>query len=159
MALASASSCGPSEGVYSRGGPGTHELAWMRRGYRAARQLGSWSSGGKDVWGLWQPQARKSQSAGGPSQHLASCRRVHAEALMRCVGKLALPSAQGSDSCECDRVCPCRGSSQRPAAGVKEPAPPAPYNWCERATQQGPFLVPGRGRASPSGVSSWLLGR
>lgn len=93
MALASASSCGPSEGVYSRGGPGTHELAWIR-GYRAARQLGSWSSGGKDVWGLWQPQARKSQSAGGPSQHLASCRRVHAEALMRCVGKLALPSAQ-----------------------------------------------------------------
>ena len=48
---------------------------------------------------------------------------------MRCVGKLALPSAQWrvlrvAGSCECERVCPGRGSSQCPATGVKEPAPP-----------------------------------
>lgn len=40
MALASTSSCGPSKGVYSRGGPGTHEFAWMRRGYRGCEATG-----------------------------------------------------------------------------------------------------------------------
>ena len=95
-----------------------------------------------------------------PFPALGCMQEIHDQALMRCVGKLALPRAQWwvlrvAVSCECERVSwqrflpapshrcerasPTRDAFQRLTTGVREPA------------SRDPPLVPRHGEPAPVG--------